>query len=100
MAGMHSRSKLAEFKSELESGGDAVRELVRSTLQEILEEKMTEARTAGRIRRRGKRLQANRRHPIQTGRASLVEGRSQRPARHQMLYQEQPLARLPRMEGV
>ena len=43
MTGMHSGSKLAEFKSELESGGDAVRDLVRRTLQEILEEEMTGA---------------------------------------------------------
>ena len=40
---MHGRSKLAKFKSELGSGGDAVRDLVWSTLQEILEEEMTEA---------------------------------------------------------
>ena len=46
MTGMHSGSKLAEFKSELGSGGDAVRDLVRRTLQEILEEEMTGA--AGR----------------------------------------------------
>ena len=43
MTGMHSNSKRAEFKSELESGGNAVRDLVRGTLQEILEEEMTEA---------------------------------------------------------
>ena len=43
MTGMHSGSKLAEFKSELGSGGDAVRDLVRSMLQEILEEEMTKA---------------------------------------------------------
>ena len=43
MTGMHNGSKLAEFKSELGSGGDAVRDLVRSMLQEILEEETTEA---------------------------------------------------------
>ena len=40
---MHGRAKLAEFKSELGSGGDAVRDLVRGVLQKILEEEMTEA---------------------------------------------------------
>ncbi len=34
---------MAEFKSELGSGGDAVRDLVRGVLQKILEEEMTEA---------------------------------------------------------
>ena len=43
MTGMHSRSKFAEFKAELESGGVAVRDLVRGVLQKILEEEMTEA---------------------------------------------------------
>ena len=43
MTGMHSNPKRAEFKSELESGGNAVRDLVRGTLLEILEEEMTEA---------------------------------------------------------
>ena len=43
MTRMHSRLKQADFKAELEVGGDAVRELVRSALQEILEEEMTEA---------------------------------------------------------
>ena len=51
MTGMHSRSKLAEFKSELGSGGDAVRDLVRSMLQEILEEEMTEALGAAKSER-------------------------------------------------
>ena len=37
MTGMHGRSQLTEFKAELESGGDAVRDLVRGVLQEILE---------------------------------------------------------------
>ena len=43
MTGMHSGSKLAEFKSKLGSGEDAVRDLVRGVLQEILEEEMTGA---------------------------------------------------------
>ena len=43
MTGMHNKSKLAEFKLELESGGDAVRELFRGVLQDVLEEEMTEA---------------------------------------------------------
>ena len=51
MTGMHSGSKLAEFKSELGSGGDAVRDLVRSMLQEILEEEMTEALGAAKSER-------------------------------------------------
>ena len=38
---------------------------------------LSEARTAGRVRRRGKRLQANRQQPLQAGRVPLVEGRSQ-----------------------
>ena len=56
MTGMHSRSKLAEFKSELGSGGDAVRDLVRSMLQEILEEEMTEALGAAKSERTSDRL--------------------------------------------
>ena len=52
----HSRSKLAEFKSELGSGGDAVRDLVRSMLQEILEEEMTEALGAAKSERTSDRL--------------------------------------------
>ena len=61
---------------------------------------LPEARTAGRIRRRGKRLQADRRQPIQRSRAALVEDWSRRRDRHQMLLQKQPLARLPRFEGL
>ena len=56
MTGMHSRSKLAEFKSELGSGGDAVRELLRGMLQEILEEEMTEALGAAKGERTSDRL--------------------------------------------
>ena len=56
MTGMHSRSKLAEFKSELEAGRDSVRDLVRSTLQEILEEEMTEALGAAKSERTSDRL--------------------------------------------
>ena len=56
MTGMHSRSKLAEFKSELGSGGDAVRDLVRGVLQEILEEEMTEALGAAKSERTSDRL--------------------------------------------
>ena len=55
MTGIHSRLKRADFKSELERGGDRVRELLRSVLQEVLEEEMTEVlgalqseRTSGR----------------------------------------------------
>ena len=56
MTGMHSRSKLAEFKSELEAGRDSVRDLLRSTLQEILEEEMTEALGAAKSERTSDRL--------------------------------------------
>ena len=56
MTGMHSRSKLAKFKAELESGGDLVLELVRGVLQEILEEEMTEALGAGKSERTSDRL--------------------------------------------
>ena len=56
MTGMHSRSKLAEFKSELEAGRDSVRDLLRSTLQEILEEVMTEALGAAKSERTSDRL--------------------------------------------
>ena len=56
MTGMHSKSKLAEFKAELESGGDLVRELVRGVLQQILEEEMTEALGAGKSERTSDRL--------------------------------------------
>ena len=56
--------------------------------------------TAGRIRRRGKRLQANRRQPLQASRMPLVEGRSQRPARRQMLPRKQALGRLPRLATI
>ena len=38
--------------------------------------------------------------PAQKSRERLVESRSQRPARRQMLLQEQPLARFPRLEGL
>ena len=56
MTGMHSKSKLADFKAELESGGDAVRELVRGVLQEILEEEMTDALGGGKSERTSDRL--------------------------------------------
>ena len=56
MTGMHSRSKLADFKAELESGGKAVRELVCGVLQGILEEEMTEALGAGKSERTSDRL--------------------------------------------
>ena len=56
MTGMHGRSKLAEFKAELESGGDLVRELVRGVLQQILEEEMTDALGAGKSERTSDRL--------------------------------------------
>ena len=56
MTGMHSRSKLAEFKSELEAGRDSVRDLVRSPLQEILEEEMTGALGAAKSERTSDRL--------------------------------------------
>ena len=46
---MHGRAKLAEFKSELGSGGDAVCDLVRGVLQKILEEEMTEALHVGPV---------------------------------------------------
>ena len=51
MTVMHCRLKLAEFNSELESGGDAVRDLVWNTLQEILEEEMMEALGAAKSER-------------------------------------------------
>ena len=51
MTSKHRSIKLEEFKSELEAGGDAVRELVRSSLQEILEEEMTEALGAAKSER-------------------------------------------------
>ena len=47
---------MAEFKSELECGGDAVRELLRGMLQEILEEEMTEALGAAKGERTSDRL--------------------------------------------
>ena len=56
MTGMHSRSKLAVFKSELEAGRNSVRDLLRSTLQEILEEEMTEALGAAKGERTSDRL--------------------------------------------
>ena len=43
MTRMHSRSKLAELKTELEAGGGTVRDLVRGVLQTILEKEMTGA---------------------------------------------------------
>ena len=49
MTGIHGRSKLAEFKAELDADGDAVRDLVRSALQEILEEEMTDALGGGQF---------------------------------------------------
>ena len=55
---------------------------------------LPETRIAGRIRHRGKRLQAHRRKPAQRSRAPLVESGRQRRARHQAL------ARLPRLEGL
>ena len=61
---------------------------------------LPEARTAGRLQHRGRHLQANRQQPIQMGGVSLVKGRSQCSARCQMLLEEQPLARLPRVEGL
>ena len=51
MTSKHRSIKLEEFKSELEAGGDAVRELVRSSLQEILEEEMAEALGAAKSER-------------------------------------------------
>ena len=56
MTGTHGRSKLAEFKAELESGGDLVRELVRGVLQEILEEETTDALGVGKSERTSDRL--------------------------------------------
>ena len=61
---------------------------------------LPEAQIADRIRRRGKGLQANRRQPVQWSLAPLVKGRSQRLARRRMPHQEQPLARLPQLEGL
>ena len=61
---------------------------------------LPETRPAGRIRRRGKRVQADRREPVQAGGVPLVEGGRQRPARRQMLHRQQPLGRLPRLEGL
>ena len=55
---------------------------------------------AGRVQRRGKRLQADRREPARAGGMPLVEGRRQRPARRQTLHRQQPLGRLPRLEGL
>ena len=51
MTGMYSRSKSADFKAKLKSGGDAVRKLVRGVLQEILEEETTEALGAAKSER-------------------------------------------------
>ena len=48
-----------------------------------------------RIRRRGKRLQADRRQPVQAVRVPLVESGRQRPARRRMLPRKQSLGRLP-----
>ena len=52
-----------------------------------------ETRLAGRIRRRGKRLQADRREPVHAVGLPLIESGRQRPARHQVLN------RLPQSEG-
>ena len=56
MTGMHAGLKRADFKSELEAGGDGVRELVRGVLQDILEEEMTEALGAAKSERTSGRL--------------------------------------------
>ena len=54
----------------------------------------------GRLRRRGKRLQAHCRQPIQKDGVLLVDSGRQRPARRQMLPRKHALARLPRLEGL
>ena len=46
------------------------------------------------------RLQADRRKPVQAVGLPLVEGGRQRPARRRMLHRQQPLGRLPRLEGL
>ena len=61
---------------------------------------LSDARIAGRTRRRGKRLQANRRQPIQKGGMRLIESGHQLPARHKALLRKHGLARLPRMEDL
>ncbi len=59
-----------------------------------------ETRIAGRLRRRGKRLHAHRRDPIQTGGVPLVESGRQRLARRRMLPRKHAAARLPILEGL
>ena len=56
MTRMHSRSKLAELKTELEAGGGAVRDLVRGVLQTILEKEMTGALGAAKSEQASGRL--------------------------------------------
>ena len=57
-------------------------------------------RMSGRIPRRGKPLQANRREPVQTEGTPLVESGHQRPARRRMLHRKQSLGRLTRLGGL
>ena len=66
----------ASATTMLERGPNAIRSL-------------PEAQIAGQIRRRGKRLQANRLQPIQKG-MPPVESRSERLARCQTLHRKQP----------
>ena len=58
------------------------------------------ARIVGRIRRRGKGLQAIRRELLQAVGAPLVESGREHSARRQVLHQEQSLGLLPRLEGL
>ena len=61
---------------------------------------LPEARPAGRIRHRGKHLQAHRRESVQTVGMPLAESARQRCARHRMLPRKHAVARLPRLEGL
>ena len=84
-------------RSEARSG---LHPLLRSQRRPNAVRPLSDARTAGRIRRRGKRLQEDRRQPIQKGGMPLVESRRQCPARHKMLPRKHALARLPRVESL
>ena len=61
---------------------------------------LPEAWIASWIQRRGKRLQAHLRQPIQNGGMPMVQSGRHRSARHKILPRKHPLARLPRMKGL
>ena len=61
---------------------------------------LPETQVAEQIRYRGKRLQAHRGQPIQTGGAPLVESGRKRPACRRMLHRKHALAKLLQLEGL